>query len=339
MAEQKKINIFNRIFMIIVIPLFVYLFFQILCVCLGIKGFTSWTNLQSVLQTTIYTSFITWAFSFNLANGRFDFSIGSLMILSNMLGVHITNMFGLNAFGMLIAFVVCGAVLGLVSGVLYVVLKVSPMVSSIGMTMIFEALASIVSGGKAVSMIGRSDLLVFSSGWQLWLLALAGLALCFFLSNHTVFGLNFKALGGGQAVTVSVGVNEKRNAILCYILAGGLMAAAGIVQFSYLGTWEPKSGLASTQYMMNSFLPLFIGLALSKFIDNNVGILIGSFTQSLITLGFSKLGVSMTLQTVLNAVIVLGFLYFETRRMKSAEKKMFAAKRQMLKIGLREKYE
>ena len=331
MGEQK-INIFKRIFMIIVIPLAVVVLFQILCLITGKGLFISWTGLQSVFQNTVYTAFITWAFAFNLANGRFDFSIGSVMILSNMLGVRITQMLGLNAIGMLVAFMICGAVLGTVSGILYVLLKVSPMVSSIGMTMIFEALGSLVSGGKAVSMIGRTDLLVFSSGWQLLLLAVGGLAVCIFLSNYTVFGLNFGALGSGQAVSVSTGINEKRNAILCYLLAGVLMAVAGIIQFSYLGTWEPKSGLSSSQYMMNSFLPLFMSLSISRYLDKNAGILIGSFAQALITLGFSKLGVSMTLQTVLNAVIVLGFLFFQARRMKVFEKKIFARKREMMQL-------
>jgi len=65
-------------------------------------------------------------------------------------------------------------------------------------------------------------------------------------------------------------------------------------------------------------------------VDNNVGILIGALTQALITSGFTKLGMTSTLQSVLNAVIVLGFLFFEANSYRVVERKTFAAKRNQL---------
>lgn len=330
MKGNKLKEIGKRLAVCAAMPILVYLFFVILCAALGISGFSSWSNLQVVFRTMVYNSFITWAFAFNLGNGRFDFSIGSVMLLSTVIGAQAADRLGLGAAGMLLMFILAGMVLGLISGIIYVLLKVSPMVSSIGMTMIYEAFTYTLTGGDGIIMIGRNDLLVFATPLITYLLCAAGLIVVVFLSRYTLFGYHFRALGSGQAVSVATGINEKRNAVLCYVLAGVLMACAGIINFSVLGTCQPKTGLSSSSYMMNAFLPLFIGMALSRYTDNNVGILVGALTQALITSGFTKLGMSSTLQSVLNAVIVLGFLFFEANNYRIGERKLFAAKRAAL---------
>lgn len=330
MDGSKMKNIGTKVLAVAALPLFAYLFFAAICGLMGISGFSSASNLQVVLRTTIYNSFITWAFAFNLGNGRFDFSIGSVMVLSNIIAVQLTQLWGLNALDMLAMFVLSGLALGAISGVLYIVLQVSPMVSSIGVTMIFEAFTSILTGGNGVIMIGRNDLLIFASFPAILILCLAVLAIVIYITRFTAFGYHFNALGGGQAVSVSVGISERKNALFCYILAGGLMACAGIVNFSILGTCQPKTGLSSSSYMMNAFLPLFIGMALSRYTDRSFGIVIGALTQALITSGFTKLGISSTLQSVLNAVIVLGFLFVETNGFRVQERRLFAEKRKVL---------
>ena len=311
-------------------PVAIYLFFVVLCALLGIPGYSSWSNMQVALRTAVYNGFIAWAFAFNLGNGRFDFSIGSVMLLSTIIGAQLADRFGLGAGGMLVMFILAGTVLGLVSGIMYVILQVSPMVSSIGMTMIYEAFTFILTGGSGLIMIGRNDLLVFATPVNTYLLCAAGLAVVIFLSRYTLFGYHFRALGSGQAVSVSTGINEKKNAIGCYVLAGGLMACAGIINFSILGTCAPKTGLSSSSYMMSAFLPMFIGIALSRYTDNNVGILIGALTQALITSGFTKLGMTSTLQSVLNTVIVLCFLFFDANSQRVIQRKIFAEKRRRL---------
>ena len=320
----------KKIFAIAILPAATYLFFAILCGILGVPGFSSMSNLQVVFRTMVYNSFITWAFSLNLSNGRFDFSLGAVMVLSTMIAAQLADRLGMGAVGMLAMFVLSGMFLGTISGFLYVLLQVPPMVSSIGICMIYEAFTSIVTDGNGIIMIGRNDLLIFASGVPLYALCAAGLVVIVVLSRCTAFGHHHRALGGGQSVCVSVGINEKKNAILCYILAGGLMACAGAINFSILGTSQVKTGLDSSVYIMSAFLPMFIGGALSRYTDRNFGVLIGALTQALITSGFTKLGVSSTLQDVLNAVIVLGFLFVETNSYRVMERKLFAQKRKSL---------
>lgn len=335
MNQSKMKNIGKAIAISAVLPIAVYLLFTLLCAMLGKTGFNTWSNMQVVLRTAIYNGFIAWAFSFNMLNGRFDFSIGSVMVLSTMIGADLAVKLGVGPIGMLVLFVITGLVLGCISGILYVLLKVPSMVCSIGVTMVYEALTFTLTGGNGVILIGRDDLLVFASSPYIYILCVIGLAVVIFLSRCTIFGYNFNALGMGQSVCVSVGIREKRHAILCYVLAGGLMACAGIINFSILGTCQPKTGLSSSSYMMSAFLPMFVGSAIGRFSDRNIGILIGALIQALITSGFTQMGLSSTLQSVLNAVIVLAFLFVETNGYKIGEKKMFEEKRQAALAALK----
>ncbi|MBQ7360818.1 MAG: hypothetical protein IJY10_07820 [Lachnospiraceae bacterium] len=310
-----------------IFPVAVYLLFTVLCALLQKTGFNTWANMQIILRTAIYNGFIAWAFSYNMLNGRFDFSIGSVMVLSTIIGADLAVKLGCGPIGMLILFVVAGVVLGAISGILYVLLKVPSMVCSIGVTMVYEALTFTLTGGNGVIMIGKNDLLVYATGPYIYVLCAIGLAVVVFLSRCTIFGYNFNALGMGQSVCVSVGIKEKSHAIKCYMLAGGLMACAGIINFSILGTCQPKTGLSSSSYMMSAFLPMFVGSAIGRYSDRNLGILIGALIQAVITSGFTQMGLSSTLQSVLNAVIVLGFLFVETNSYKIGQKRMFEEKR------------
>jgi hypothetical protein len=65
---------------------------------------------------------------------------------------------------------------------------------------------------------------------------------------------------------------------------------------------------------------MFIGVFLAKYSDRNIGIIIGSFTQAcIISSEFAILGLSTSLQVILNSVIVLVFLVYTSNSYKIAE--------------------
>jgi ribose/xylose/arabinose/galactoside ABC-type transport system permease subunit len=96
----------------------------------------------------------------------------------------------------------------------------------------------------------------------------------------------------------------------------------------------PKLGLGSVAYIMNAFLPMFIGMALAKYSDRNIGIFIGAFVQACIISGFANLGFSTSLKSVLNAVIVLLFLLYTSNSYKIAEFQTMKEKRLKAEMAL-----
>jgi len=309
------------------LPVVVYLFFSVLCSVKGIEGFGVGTDLVVMLRTTIYTGMIALAVSYNLTSGRFDFSVGSVLVLSTIIGVNTAVKLGLGPIGMLTICMICGAVLGCISGITYVILRLPPMVVSLGIAMIYEAIAFNLNGGKGAKLIGNNVMLIFAKQPYIYILCAVVLAALIIILNFTKFGYNTNSLRGGQIIAVNVGVDEKKNTVICYIIAGVLMAIAGVISISILGSIPPKLGLGSAEYMMNAFLPMFIGGALAKYADRNLGVLVGSLVQAIITSGFSRLGLSTSWQSVLNGIIILAFLAFTIHSYKLIEFKVLKEKR------------
>lgn len=312
--------------MTVAIPAIVYVFFWVVCSLRGVKGFGVGDDFATIIYTTLYTGLIALAMSYNLTCGRFDFSVGSTIVLAAIVGGNITKENHLSAFAMLSVIVAIAAVLGLISGLAYVLLKIPPMVVSIGITMVYEACGLLFNRAKGVKMIGNSALIFSRPPYSVLIVAVA-LAVLIFLYNFTKFGYQWKMLRSGQKIAVDIGINEKLNAVLCYVIAGVLLGLAACMYLSKFGTVAPEIGLSSSSYFMSAFLPLFIGGAIEKYSDKNVGVLMGAFAQAIITSGFAKLGLGSSLQTVLNGVIVMAFLVYTSNSYKIGLHRMYKEKR------------
>lgn len=308
-------------------PAAVYLFFAVLTAASGKTGFGTGSDWGVIWRNTVYSGLIALALSYNLTSGRFDFSVGSILILSTILGATAAMQWGLGPLPMLLICVAIGAGLGAISGLAYVFLRLSPIVVSIGVAMVYEGVAFLFNNGSGVRVLGNPGLLIFAQQPYITFLAAVILIVLIVLLNFTKFGYDTNSLRGGQAIAVSIGVNEQRNAVICYLLAGALMAVAGVISLSILGSCTPKLGLSSSSYMMNAFLPMFIGTFLARYSERNIGIFVGSFTQACIISGFAILELSSSLQSVLNGVIVLAFLVVTANSYKLVELRMHKEKR------------
>jgi len=315
-------------------PVGTYLFFAVFCAANGKTGFGIDSDLMVILRNTVYSGLIALALSYNLTSGRFDFSIGSILILSTIVGANMAVSWGLGPVPMLLVCMIIGAILGTISGLIYIILRLPPIVVSVGVAMIYEAIGFLVNEGRGVRIVNNPTLLIFAQQPYITFLALIVVIVLIVLLDFTKFGFDTNSLRGGQAIAVNIGVNEKTNTLICYLIAGALMAAAGVISLSILGSCTPKLGLGSSSYMMNAFLPMFIGGFLAKYSDRNIGVMIGSFTQACIISGFAILGLSTSLQSILNAMIVLVFLVFTSNSYKIAEFQMMKEKRLKAQMAL-----
>jgi ribose transport system permease protein len=314
-------------------PVAVYLLFAVLTTASGKMGFGVGSDLGVIWRNTIYSGLIALALSYNLTSGRFDFSVGSILILATILGATAALQWGLGPVPMLLLCTAIGAGLGALSGLAYVLLRLPPIVVSIGVAMVYEGVAFLFNGGSGVRVLGNPGLLIFAQQPYITILAAAILVVLVVLLNFTKFGYDTNSLRSGQAIAVSIGVDEKKNAVVCYLVAGALMAVAGVISLSILGSCTPKLGLGSTSYMMNAFLPLFIGTFLARYSERNIGILVGSFTQACIISGFAILELSSSLQSVLNGVIVLVFLVATANSYKLVELRLHREKRRKAQLA------
>lgn len=305
----------------------VYLLFMLVTTLFGKPGFGVGGDLNIILYNTVYSGFIALALSYNLTSGRFDFSVGSVLLLSVIAGGNLAKELDLGPVPMLLICILIGMVCGLISGIIYITLKLPPMVSSLGVAMVYEAIGFTIKNGKGVRLMTDFDLLIWSEPKYSIILIVVVLAILIYLLNFTKFGYNCRSLQTGQKNAVEVGVNEKTNSVVCYIIAGAMMACAGVIFLCKNGMVAPKAGLGSSSYMMSAFLPMFIGQALAKHSDRNIGTIIGAFIQACLTSGLINLGCGSSLKTVLDGVVVLLFLVYTSNSYKVGVHKMWKDKR------------
>ena len=324
---MKAAKILKNTGIMLILPVATYLFFFIFTRVLGYDGYGVGSNIQSMMYSAVYSGLVAQAMTINLQTGRFDFALGATLVLSAVVGGNIAKDIGADWFLFFVIVVAVAAVVGLVSGLVYVLLELPPMVVSLGLAMIYEAISFMVNKSKGIRMIGKTAILI----WSRWpygiILMVIVVALLVIVYDYSKIGYNRRALAGGQKIAVDVGIREKKNAVYCYIIAGALMGMAGLVWMSNIGFIEPSTGLASSSYFMNAFLPMFIGSIFGKYSSQPIAVFMGSITQAFIFSALSILRLSNSWQQVIIGVIVCIFLIYSSNSYKLEEAKMFKAKK------------
>lgn len=337
MGKSSFNSTIEKIGKTIALPIVVYAAFQIIARIFGVTSFGVGNDLKTILFTTVYTGFISLGMSFNLMQGRIDYGIGATMILTGIIGGNFADKISLNPFVTLLVMLVTGAVLGMVNGIIYNFLKLPAMITGIGMAMIYEGLTMILFGGNGIKFSIKQTNSMFKIGglpWSIIVLALV-VAVLVFLYKYTKFGYNSWALTGNRKITVNRGINEKRNAVICYVLSG---IAVGFAIYFYCwryGYVAPAVSLSTGSYMITGFLPFAIGELMSKHTDMNIGVVIGAFCQACLTSFMVNMGFSTSMQTVVNGIVICALLIYTSNAQARYETKAIKAKLAKLKNAAR----
>ncbi len=308
--KTGKSSIAKRLLGICTIPAGTILIFYIICAFRGIAFFETSNHVLIFFRSVATVTLTTFALSINLDSGRFDFSLGSIALLASVVGSTITLNYGLPPAAMLVITLIAGIVLGAFSGLLYVLLKLPALITSLGVTLLYESLVSIISG-SGVSFGTQPELTQFSKGIPNMILVIViALAFMYIVMNYTKFGFHYAALKDGQKVAVDTGIKEVGNAIGCYAIAGAMMGMVGYINATLTGTIQASLDFGSIGAMFVAFLPMFIGGFIGRFSENHFGMVLGAVTYAAIQLGFVRLGLSSEVQSLVSALVLVGFLIY-----------------------------
>jgi ribose transport system permease protein len=317
--KKNNMNIVKRIVGIGFIPLGTLCIILIVCLLNGVTLFETGGNWLAYYRAAASALLITYALSINLNSSRFDFSIGSIALLSSVMSATLSMKTGLPTEAFLILSVTFGVVLGMVSGIVYVIVKLPPIIVSLGVALFFEGLAFTITGGYGVSFVANQELTSFPSVTNYLLIIAISVIIIIFIFDYTKFGYDYKALISGQKVAVNTGIQENRNAILCYGIAGGLMGIVGFISATNTGTIQMALNFGSIGAMFSAFLPMFIGGYIGKFCNVKIGYLIGALSTALLSLAFARLNVDSSVQQIITALTLVLFLIYLNNQKKLAE--------------------
>lgn len=303
----------------VAIPVLAFLILEALCLAHGEHLIT---NIKSFDNFVVYTAIVmitTIALSINLNSGRFDFSLGAMAALSSVIGAKVSYAAlsgGAGSAGMMLVLTVAvGAVLGLVSGGIYVLLRIPPIITSLGVTLIYEGILYTVTGGKYVmAEVQNASMSGFVGNWW-YAAAIIVLVLVFsiLIFEHTRFGYDYEVLKHGQKTAVNMGVREVPNALICYTICGGLMGIVGFLNAARNATINGgQLNFGSIAIMFTAFLPMFIGSYIGRFSNEKLGFLLAAGCMAMLNAAFAVLSneVTASMQAIINAVLLVIFLIY-----------------------------
>ena len=315
--EHSIKEITKRIIGTLAIPVCSLIIMVMVCNFVGISMFERVTHYQVLFEYSAITVLVSFALAINLNSGRFDFSIGSLMLLSAAISYQICNYIGVfTPMAMLGVSIVIGAILGLLSGIVYVTLKLPPIITSLGITLIYEALAYFVTNNEKLSFTSEQAFKDFNASIiTMIIIILISTTFMVLVFHYTKFGFDYQALISGQKIGVKTGINEVKNAVICYAISGALLGAAGMISDSATYQVTTSLNFGSIGTMFTAFLPIFIGGFIARYSNEKIGIMIGAFTYQIFQVGFGRIAGVVTnfsadVYGIINSLILVLFLIY-----------------------------
>ena len=212
--------------------------------------------------------------------GPFDMSVGANIVLSSIIACNASVRFGYA--GLIIAPILCGTLIGLINGLVYIKLHISSLIVTVALSLIYEALSVYATNGKNV-----------------------------------ILDINFRAFGDYPAnLILAVLAYVAKYKVVAFTLAGLFFGLQSILTISFGTSMTSAANLSS---MSRNFTPLmgtFFGLAFKKYGHPVVAIVIGEMIIQLMFNGFVALGAPTTIQNVVTGAALLAIVALTTKPVK-----------------------
>lgn len=144
-----------------------------------------------------------------------DMSVGANIVLSSIIACNASVKFGYA--GLIVAPLICGTIIGLINGIVYIKLHISSLIVTCALSLIYEALSVYTTNGKNVIL--STEYRAFGDYPVNLILALIAYFLCAFILKYTKIGIYTYAIGSNEVVAKNMGVNVSKYKIVAFTLA------------------------------------------------------------------------------------------------------------------------
>ncbi|RRH69776.1 ABC transporter permease [Falsigemmobacter faecalis] len=209
-----------------------------------IPGFFGADNMSNLLRQWGEFGLVVLALTIVMAAGGIDLSVGSTFALGNIAALALIGVADLPLPLVIAGTLACGALVGLINGVLVGYLRLRAFLTTLVTLIIVRALVDSILLSYAVPIAAAfpdSEPWFFMGEGSLWgtpfsvvvaLIAAAGLHL---VLTRTRAGWHVLAVGGSRRSAHNVGIPVRRVICLTYVASGTLAAGAGLLFASRLG--------------------------------------------------------------------------------------------------------
>lgn len=312
MLKNRKVK---DVLFTLVFPIAVFVLMEFLCFVLkGRHLLGSLLDIKTLVRNTGVSAIIAFALSFNLFCGRFDLSLGAQRLAGTIIGGLIAMKLGLSGLWFLFFSLLCGLFFGFITGMVFVLTRVPPMVLGVGIGLVWECVPYTVSQGKGLNLFGvHGTEILTSTAFTIATMIIVAIFVSVIM-NKTKFGYEMKAIQGSQLIARNSGINIFRHAVLCYTFAGGLVCIAGIIDASFQTQMSSTMGLTSNGVVVSNMFAMMLGGYIGEKSNQATGVIVASLTLNLFSYGLTLMELSEANTSVVNQTVFVIFLVFLANR-------------------------
>ncbi|WZW87082.1 ribose ABC transporter permease [Ignatzschineria larvae DSM 13226] len=286
------------------------------------ENFFTLNNIFNILQQTSINAIIAVGMTLVILTSGIDLSVGSVFALTGAVAASIIGQ-DINPFFAIIAALLLGSALGLVSGVIIAKGKLQAFIATLVMMLIIRGATQVYTQGSPIGL-GMSDYAYMFEwigfGRVLGIpVPIIIMAVVFMIAGYilkfTKLGRHIYAVGGNEAATRLSGINVDRVKIIVYMMSGFLCAVAAMIEVSRLSSAQPTAGMG---YEMDAIAAVVLGgTSMAGGRGKIIGTLIGALILGFLNNGLNLLGVDAYYQMIVKGAVILLAVLVDNKTVRS----------------------
>jgi ribose transport system permease protein len=209
-----------------------------------------------------------------------------------------------------------GIVFGSVNAFIITRMRINPIITTLGTSLVFRAAAFIMTEGKYLP-VDNSILNTIGRGYflgipiSIWIMALIYAAF-YYMLKYTVFGRKIFAVGGNPTASFLSGININQIRWGAFVISGVMAAIGGLLLSSQVGAAMPTAMQGSELDVIVAVILGGISLAGGK--GNILGTLLGIIILGILNNGLVLLSVQAFYQMLIRGIVLILAVYLDTIR-------------------------
>lgn len=292
-------NLISKYALMLAVPILLFVVLSII-----FHGVIGTNSIPSLMQQAVAPAILGWGVLFNIKVGNWDFSVGSVVLLSAIIGGNIAVRLNWGFAGLLIFCLLVAVLAGVVVGLVYYFLKIPTIITSIGMLLIYESISSYAFEGQGIYLTGWNLL----GNTEIVIIAIVAAATAYLIFYRSSIGYNVRAVGNNMNIAAQNGLNVYRVKAVAIAIAG---LFAGLYAFISLGTSGVQKTVSSMGTMGTCFdamMCVFVGMSITRRGNLVAGIFCGSLVMQLVKLALMAIGIPSEYNSIFIAIFVLIFM-------------------------------
>jgi len=304
---QDRVEIYLSLLIAVVVIAFSFLIPSV---------FWSSANFQSIASQTPILGVLALAMAVTILTGGINLSIIATMNACGLVMAWVATHYPPGISTMLLvlaAGLAMAIVIGSVIGFLIAVVRVSPILATLGIMTLLKGINILISKGSSISNFPDTILVINSTnilGVPLPLLVfLAVVAVLWVILEKSAFGRTIYLIGSNEQATHYSGINTRKTLIWVYILSSVLCVIAALLMMSKLNSAKASYG---ESYLLVSILAAVLGgVNPDGGFGKVFGMVMALILLQMLESGLNILGVSSYITMALWGGLLLAFIFLK----------------------------